>query len=65
MFFVYSLLGSCFRCWKGKFLLSKEFWRFGRQFPCVLWTIWQERNGRDFGGVDRTNNVIKQMMLRG
>ena len=32
---------------------------------CVLWTIWQERNGRDFGGVDRTNNVIKQMMLRG
>ena len=30
---------------------------------CVLWTIWQQRNGRDFGGVDRADNVIKQMFM--
>ena len=34
-----------FRCWKEKksFLLSKEFWRFGRLFPCVCCGLFGKR----------------------
>ena len=57
---------SDFRCWKGKIFIVQGILKIWKAIPlCVLWTIWQERNGRDFGGVDRTNNVIKQMKLRG
>jgi hypothetical protein len=72
--FVFTLIWghaehSDFRCWYVRQRYIFFFFVIGnlmiwKATPlCMLWTVWNERNIRTFGGVEESNHVIKQVML--
>ena len=52
-----------FESWQGKFRRHRniDFWRLVPH--CLMWCIWSKRNGRCFGGCERSFLEIKSFFL--